>query len=251
MPEPPTGTVSFLFTDIVGSTRLWEKFPAEMGAALARHDVLIRTAVETHGGNVFKTVGDASYAAFRAPRHSLQAAIDAQRALAAEDWNAIGSLLVRMGIHVGTAEFRDGDYFGGTLNRVARIESAAHGGQILLSRIAVELLDDEPLDAISFKSLGSHRLRNLDRPEHLYQVVVPDLPDSFPPPRSMEALPNNLPVQTTSFVGREKQLEDVKRSLKNTRLLTLMGTGGTGKTRLALETGAQVINEYRDGVWLV
>jgi predicted ATPase/class 3 adenylate cyclase len=250
MPEAPTGTVSFLFTDIVGSTRLWEKFPAKMGAALARHDALIRAAVETHGGHVFKTVGDASYAAFRAPRNSLEAAIDVQHALAAEDWNDIGSLPVRMGIHVGAAEFRDGDYFGGTLNRASRIESAAHGGQILLSRIAVELLEDEPLDAISFKSLGTHRLRNLDRPEHLYQAVVPDLAESFPPPRSMEALPNNLPVQTTSFVGREKELEDVKRSLKKTRLLTLMGTGGTGKTRLALETGAQLIHEFRDGVWL-
>jgi predicted ATPase/class 3 adenylate cyclase len=250
MPEAPTGTVSFLFTDIVGSTRLWEKFPARMGAALARHDALIRAAVETHGGHVFKTVGDASYAAFRSPRNSLEAAIDAQHALAAEDWNDIGTLPVRMGIHVGTAEFRDGDYFGGTLNRASRIESAAHGGQILLSRIAVELLEDEPLDAISFKSLGNHRLRNLDRPEHLYQAVVPNLAESFPPPRSMEALPNNLPVQTTSFVGREKELEDVKRSLKNTRILTLMGTGGTGKTRLALETGAQLIHEFRDGVWL-
>jgi predicted ATPase/class 3 adenylate cyclase len=250
MPEAPTGTVSFLFTDIVGSTRLWEKFPAKMGAALARHDALIRAAVETHGGHVFKTVGDASYAAFRAPRNSLEAAIDVQHALAAEDWNDIGSLPVRMGIHVGAAEFRDGDYFGGTLNRASRIESAAHGGQILLSRIAVELLEDEPLDAVSFKSLGTHRLRNLDRPEHLYQAVVPDLAESFPPPRSMEALPNNLPVQTTSFVGREKELEDVKRSLKKTRLLTLMGTGGTGKTRLALETGAQLIHEFRDGVWL-
>ena len=250
MPEAPTGTVSFLFTDIVGSTRLWEKFPAQMGAALARHEALIRTAVETHGGSVFKTVGDSTCAAFQAPRASLEAAIDAQHALAAEHWNDIGTLAVRMGIHVGTAEFRDGDYFGGTLNRVSRIESAAHGGQILLSRIAVELLEDEPLDAISFKSLGSHRLRNLDRPEHLYQAVVPHLADSFPPPRSMEALPNNLPVQTTSFVGREKQLEDVKRLLKNTRLLTLMGTGGTGKTRLGLETSAQLINEFRDGVWL-
>ena len=250
MPEAPTGTVSFLFTDIVGSTRLWEKFPAQMGAALARHDALIRAAVETHGGHVFKTVGDATHAAFQAPRASLEAAIDAQQALAAEDWNDIGTLAVHMGIHVGAAELRDGDYFGGTLNRVSRIESAAHGGQILLSRIAVELLEDEPLDAISFKSLGSHRLRNLDRPEHLYQAVVPSLPDSFPPPRSMEALPNNLPVQTTSFVGREKQLDDVKSLLKDTRLLTLMGTGGTGKTRLALETGAQLINAFRDGVWL-
>ena len=251
MPAAPTGTVSFLFTDIVGSAGLWEKFPAQMGSALARHDALIRAAVDTHGGHVFKTVGDATYAAFQAPRASLEAAIDAQHALAAEDWNDIGTLTVRMGIHVGAAEFRDGDYFGGTLNRVSRIESAAHGGQILLSRIAVELLEDEPLDAISFKSLGSHRLRNLDRPEHLYQAVVPNLAESFPPPRSMEALPNNLPVQTTSFVGREKQLEDVKRLLENTRLLTLMGTGGTGKTRLALETGAQLIDEFRDGVWLV
>jgi predicted ATPase/class 3 adenylate cyclase len=251
MPEAPTGTVSFLFTDIVGSTRLWEKFPAQMGAALARHDELIRAAVETHGGQVFKKVGDASCAAFRAARDSLEAAIEAQRALTAEDWSNIGALAVRMGIHVGAAEFRDGDYFGGTLNRVSRIESAAHGGQILLSQIAVELLEDEALNAVSFKSLGNHRLRNLDRPEHLYQVVVPDLQETFPPPRSMEALPNNLPVQTTSFIGREKELEDVKRLLSGTRLLTLLGMGGTGKTRLALETGAQVIHEFRDGVWLV
>jgi predicted ATPase/class 3 adenylate cyclase len=251
MPEAPRGTVTFLFTDIVGSTRLWEKFPTQMGAALARHDELIRTSVEAHGGQVFKRVGDSSCAAFQSPADSLMAAIDAQRALATEDWSDIGSLPVRMGIHVGPAEFRDDDYFGSTLNRASRIEGAAHGGQILLSRIAVELLEDEPLDAISFKSLGNHRLRNLDRPEHLFQAVAAGLQESFPPPRSMEALPNNLPVQTTSFVGREKELEDVKRLLSSTRLLTLMGTGGTGKTRLALETGAQVIQEFRDGVWLV
>ncbi len=251
MREAPTGTVSFLFTDIVGSTRLWEKFPGQMGAALARHDDLIRSAVKEHAGVVFKTVGDAVCAAFQSPRDSLEAAIDAQRALAAEDWKKIGKLAVRMGIHAGPAEYRDGDYFGSTLNRVSRVESAAHGGQILLSRIVVELLEDVPLAAVSFKSLGNHRLRNLDRPEHLYQVITAGLADSFPPPRSMEALPNNLPVQTTSFVGREKQLEEVKRLLENARLLTLMGTGGTGKTRLALETGAQVIHDFRDGVWLV
>jgi predicted ATPase/class 3 adenylate cyclase len=251
MREAPTGTVSFLFTDIVGSTRLWEKFPAHMGAALARHDDLIRSAVEAHGGMVFKTVGDAICAAFQSPRNSLEAAIDAQRALASENWKEIGALRVRMGIHAGPAEFRDGDYFGGTLNRVSRIEGAAHGGQILLSRIAVELLQEEALDSVSFKLLGSHRLRNLERPEDLYQVLAQGLAESFPPPRSMEALPNNLPVQTTSFVGREKQLEEVKHLLENARLLTLMGTGGTGKSRLALETGAQVIQNFRDGVWLV
>jgi predicted ATPase/class 3 adenylate cyclase len=251
MREPPTGTVSFLFTDIVGSTRLWEKFPAQMGAALARHDDLIRSAVEAHAGLVFKTVGDSVCAAFQSPHDSLEAAIDAQRALAAEDWKDIRALTVRMGIHAGPAEFRDGDYFGATLNRVSRVEGAGHGGQILLSRIVVELLEDEPLGAISFKSLGNHRLRNLDRPEHLYQVVVQGLAESFPPPRSMEALPNNLPGQTTSFVGREKQLDEVKNILADARLLTLMGTGGTGKTRLALETGAHVIHDFRDGVWLV
>ena len=189
--------------------------------------------------------------AFQTPLASLQAAIQTQRGLAAENWGEIGPLTARMGIHTGTAEYRDGDYFGGTLNRVSRIESAAHGGQILLSRIAYELLEDERLDGIAFKSLGNHRLRNLDRPEHLFQAVVRGLADAFPLPRSMEVLPNNLPVQATSFVGREREMEGIKRLLQKTRLLTLTGTGGTGKTRLALEIGAQLINEFRDGVWLV
>ena len=251
MREPPTGTVSFLFTDIVGSTRLWEKFPDQMGGALARHDSLIRSAVEDHAGFVFKTVGDAVCAAFQSPRNSLEAAIDSQRALSSEDWKEIGDLKVRMGIHAGAAEFRDGDYFGSTLSRVSRIEGAAHGGQILLSGIAVELLEEESSGAVAFKSLGNYRLRNLDRPEHLYQAVVPGLADSFPPPRSMEALPNNLPVQTTSFVGREPELREVKELLAEARLLTLMGMGGTGKTRLAIQAGAELIQEFHDGVWLV
>src|SRR4030095_1271871 len=139
----------------------------------------------------------------------------------------------------------------GTLNRVSRIESAAHGGQILLSQISYELLEDERLDGIAFKSLGNHRLRNLDRPEHLFQSVVRGLADAFPPPRSMEVLPNNLPVQATSFVGREREMEGIKRRLEKSRLLTLTGTGCTGKPRLSLEIGAQLINEFRDGVWLV
>jgi predicted ATPase/class 3 adenylate cyclase len=251
MPDAPQGTVSFLFTDIVGSTRLWEKFPNDMGAALARHDGIIRSAVEAHNGHVFKTVGDAFCVAFPTPLDALSAAIEAQRGLAAENWAPLGPLKVRMGIHTGTAEYRNGDYFGGTLNRASRIEAAAHGGQVLLSQITYELIEDDQLDNIFFKSLGSHRLRNLDRPEHLYQASATGLDDRFPAPRSMEVLPNNLPVQTTSFVGREKEIEESLRRLEKTRLLTLMGTGGTGKTRLALEIGARVINEYRDGVWLV
>lgn len=251
MLSAPTGTISFLFTDIVGSTRLWEKFPAHMGAALARHDALIRQAVQHHNGHVFKTVGDAFCVAFSTPREAVLAAIDAQRALAAESWGEVGLLVSRMGIHTGAAEYRDGDYFGGTLNRTSRIEAAAHGGQILLSQVTCELLEDEIPSGLLFKSLGSHRLRNLDRPEHLFQAVAAGLPENFPPPRSMEVLPNNLPVQTTSFVGREREIEAAQRQIETTRLLTLLGTGGTGKTRLALEVGARLINEFRDGVWLV
>lgn len=250
MADAPTGTINFLFTDIEGSTRLWDRFPAEMGAALARHDAIVRAACARHGGHVFKTVGDAFCVAFETPRAALDTAIEVQRALQSEDWGEIGAISSRMGIHTGAAEHRDNDYFGGTLNRVARIEAAAHGGQILLSQVARELLEDEASDTAEFKSLGNHHLRNLDRPEHLFQACVPGLPDTFPPPRSMEVLPNNLPVQTTSFVGREREIEAIRRQLGSTRLLTLMGTGGTGKTRLALEVGAQLIHDYRDGVWL-
>jgi predicted ATPase/class 3 adenylate cyclase len=251
MQDAPQGTVSFLFTDIVGSTRLWEKFPNGMGAALARHDALVRTACETHGGHVFKTVGDAFCVAFKTPGEALLAAVHAQRGLTSAAWEETGPIAARMGIHTGTAEYRDDDYFGGTLNRTARIEAAAHGGQILLSQISHELLEDERIDGITFKSLGRHRLRNLDRPEHLFQAVVRGLADSFSPPRSMEVLPNNLPAQTTSFVGREREMEELKRLIEKNRLITLIGTGGTGKTRLSLETGAQLIDEFRDGVWLV
>lgn len=251
MPNAPQGTISFLFTDIVGSSRLWEKFPQLMGAALARHDELIRNAAESNGGHVFKTVGDAFCVAFDAPQHAIMAAVTAQRALIVEDWSAIGELHVRMGIHTGVAEFRGGDYFGGTLNRAARIEAAAHGGQILLSQVTVDLLEDAHFASATFKSLGNHRLRNLDRPEHLFQATVPGLRDIFPPPKSMEILPNNLPVQSTSFIGRDHEMEEIRHLMERTSLLTLIGTGGTGKTRLALEVGARLINDFSGGVWLI
>ncbi|HRJ72283.1 MAG TPA: adenylate/guanylate cyclase domain-containing protein [Terrimicrobiaceae bacterium] len=250
MSDAPAGTFSFLFTDIVGSTRLWEQFPLAMGAALARHEEIIRGACLARNGHIFKTVGDAFCVAFPTPLDALWAAMDSQRALAAETWGEVGTLSVRMGIHTGAAEMRGGDYFGGTLNRSARIEAAAHGGQILISQITAELLEDDRPAGVGFQSLGSHRLRNLERPEHLYQVTAPGLPTGFPPPKSMEILPNNLPVQSTSFIGRDREMADLRRVLEKSRLITLIGTGGTGKTRLALETGAQVINEFPDGVWL-
>jgi len=247
----PHGTISFLFTDIVGSSRLWERFPQQMGAALARHDELIRAAAESQGGNVFKTVGDAFCVAFHTPQAAVLAAVAAQRAIGSEDWSSVGSIIVRMGIHTGVAEYRDGDYFGGTLNRTARIEAAAHGGQILLSQVTVDLLEDDHFNVAVFKSLGNHRLRNLDRPEHLFQASVPGLRDIFPPPKSMEILPNNLPVQSTSFIGRDREMEAIRHLFERTSLLTLIGTGGTGKTRLSLEAGARLINDFSGGVWLI
>ncbi|MEI6534104.1 MAG: adenylate/guanylate cyclase domain-containing protein, partial [Verrucomicrobiaceae bacterium] len=191
--ESPTGTVTFLFTDIEGSSRLWERFPVDMGPALARHDALLRASIEDTGGLVFKTVGDAFCAAFASPSTALKAANSAQRALWAENWGATGPLRVRMGLHTGPAEFRDNDYYGGTLNRVARICAAGHGGQMLVSESLVAMLEN-PGDEIDFKFLGEFRLRNLNRVEKIFQVNVSDLPQTFPPLRSQQDLPHNLPI---------------------------------------------------------
>ena len=248
--HPPTGTVTFLFTDIEGSSRLWERFPVDMGPALARHDLILRTEIASHGGHVFKTVGDAFCAAFATPEQCLGAALGAQARLFAEDWGKVGPLRVRMGLHTGAAEFRDDDYFGGTLNRAARISSAGHGGQVLCSQIVRDLLSGRSPET-GFISLGDFRLRNLSQLERIYQVNAPGLPDSFPPLRTQQNLPHNLPVSHTSFVGRTRELEQVKEWLGKTRALTLLGTGGTGKTRLALEAGRELIDNYPDGVWLV
>lgn len=248
---PPQGTVTFVFTDIVGSTRMWERFPSGMGTVIRRHDDLLRGLFERAGGFVFKTVGDAFCVAFEDPGAAVAAAVAVARALENEDWGEVGRVRVRTGIHTGPAEFRGQDYFGPTLNRVARIESAAHGGQVLVSGVTVELMQDTAAGGFGFRDLGNHLLRSLEKPEHLYQVLAEGLPESFPPPRSMEFLPNNLPQQTTSFVGREKEMEAVITALGGTaRIVTLVGTGGTGKTRLAMESGARLIGSFADGVWL-
>lgn len=248
--EAPTGTVTFLFTDIEGSSRLWERFPVDMGPALARHDALMRASIEGAGGHIFKTVGDAFCAAFASPATALDAANSAQRALFAENWGATGPLRVRMGMHTGPAEFRDNDYFGGTLNRVARICAAGHGGQMLVSESLVAMLEGQG-DGMEFKFLGDFRLRNLNRVEKLFQVNCRDLPQVFPPLRSQQDLPHNLPIPATSFVGREQEMEQVKELVGRHRFLTLLGTGGTGKTRLASEVGRELLESYPDGVWLV
>jgi len=251
MAELPTGTVTFLFTDIEGSTRLWEEQPEAMRAALARHEALLHEAIEAHEGYVFEQAGDGFCVAFARATDALAAALDAQRALQAEPWGALTPLKVRMALYTGEAEERDGDYFGPPLNRCARILAAGHGGQIILSRTAADLVRGALPPGVELRALGEHRLRDLAQPEDISQLLHPDLPFDFPPLRSLAAFTHNLPVQLTSFIGREKEVEEIKRLLTTTRLLTLTGTGGAGKTRLALQVGADLLDECPDGVWLV
>ncbi len=248
---PPTGTITFLFSDIEGSSKKWDQQPEEMRVALAAHDRMLRGTFEACGGFVFKTVGDAFCVAFDTAKDALNGALESQRALRAADWSAIGELKVRMALHTGAAEQRDGDYFGQSLNRVARILAAAHGGQVLLSLPTEELVRDHLPPGAQLRHLGEHRLRDLARPEHLYQLIATDLPSEFAGLRSLESVPNNLPVQLTSFIGREREMAEVRRLLASTRLLTLTGTGGTGKTRLSLQVAAEVLDTFSDGVWLV
>jgi predicted ATPase/class 3 adenylate cyclase len=253
MSSLPSETLTFLFTDVEGSTRLWQQHPALMPDIIARHDRLLREAVEAHGGRVFRTVGDAVYAVFRSPADALSAALEGQRALLQEPWDGGISLRVRMGLHTGVVGVRDGEFVGHTLNRVARLMASGHGGQILLSNATASLLLDALPPGTALLDLGEHRLKDLERPEHIYQVKAPDLPAGFPPLHSLDTLPGNLPVQSTSFVGREREVESVVSMLRNpdTRLLTLLGPGGTGKTRLALQVGAALQAEYQDGVFFV
>ncbi len=253
MPVLPTGTVTFLFTDIQGSTKLWEEHPEAMRLALARHDALLRKAVEDNEGVVFKTIGDAFCSAFATAPEALRAALTAQQQFYAEVWPQSLTLKLRMALHTGAAESRDNDYFGQPLNRVARLLSTGYGGQTLLSQVTYDLVRDSLPLQTTLKDLEEHRLKDLARPEHVFQLHHPDLPGEFPPLKSMDsgALPNNLPQQVTSFIGREKELTNVQEVLARSRLLTLTGAGGSGKSRLALQAAADLLETYPDGVWLV
>jgi predicted ATPase len=224
-----------------------------MKAALARHDQIIRDAAASHGGRVFKTVGDAFCIAFAAAPHALRSALDAQRALHTEDWGEVGAIRVRMALHTGTAELRNGDYFGPALNRIARLDAVGHGGQILLSRVTQDLVRDELPEGVSLLDLGEHRLKDLLRPERIFQIVVPDLTSEFPPLRTLDVHLTNLPAQATPFIGREHELAAVLALLRrdDVRLITLSGTGGTGKSRLALQTAANLLEEFEHGVYFV
>jgi predicted ATPase/class 3 adenylate cyclase len=246
----PIGIVTFLFTDIQGSTSLWERNPDLMANALQMHNSVLRQAVQANRGIVFKVVGDAFQVAFASPTNALNAAITAQRGLASAPWNELGPLKVRMGLHAGEAELDSGsdEYLvSHTKNRVARIMSAGHGGQILISRAVMELVGEHLPQGIHLKDIGEHYLKGLLQPEHLFQVILPDLPVEFPPlmtedPRS------NLPIPATPFLNRVIELEKITRLLSDPecRLITLTGIGGTGKTRLAIEASRQAQVLFRN-----
>lgn len=246
---PPSGTVTLLFTDIEGSTKLWEQSPEAMQSALARHDGVIRKAALGKGGHVFKTVGDAFCIAFDTAPDALRSAIEAQLELNKEQWEV--PIKVRMAIHTGSVESREGDYFGQPLNRTARLLAIGHGGQILLSDVARDLASDALPAQTNLLSLGDHRLKDLGRPESVYQLQHPELPSGFPALKSLESLPNNLPQQLTSFIGREQAIEDIKSMFDKARLVTLTGSGGSGKTRLSLQVAADLLDGSGDGVWFV
>ncbi len=242
---------TILFTDIEGSSRLWEAHAEQMREALARHDAILRSAVERNRGSVVKTTGDGLYAAFRDPTDAITAVVEIQCALTAPGSTGELALRVRCGMHAGVVEGRDGDFFGSPVNRAARIMDAAHGGQVLVSHSVAAVVGDHLPPGSALRDLGSVRLRDLARPEHVYQLLHPGLRQDFPALRSLEATPNNLPIQLTSFIGRERELAEIKNLLQNNRAVTLLGVGGIGKTRLSLQAAADIQDDYPDGVWFV
>ena len=247
----PALQVTLLFTDIEGSSALWERDETLMSQALALHDALARRTVESHGGSVVKKTGDGILAVFDEASAALTATLELQRALRDSAESGGAPLRVRCGLHRGVVEHRDGDYFGSTVNRAARIMSAAHGGQILLSQAMVDSVRDRLPAQVSLRDLGRIRLRDLSTPECVHQAVHPQLRLEFPALRTLETTPNNLPQQPTNFIGRDKELAELKRLLASARLLTLTGAGGCGKTRLGLQLAADSLERFPDGAWLV
>jgi predicted ATPase/class 3 adenylate cyclase len=245
------GVVTFLFTDIEGSSQLWEREPERMQGALARHDALVRKAVDGNRGRVVKMLGDGVHAVFIDPRDAVNAAVEVQQMLADPAATDGIAFKVRVGLHAGVEEHRDDDFFGRSVNRAARIMGVAHGGQILVSETVSSLVDERLSDGIALRDLGLVRLRDLASPERVFQVVHPGLRANFPALRTLEATPNNLPQQLTSFIGREREQAEIATLLARSSLLTLVGAGGIGKTRLSLQVAADLMDEFPDGVWLV
>jgi class 3 adenylate cyclase len=250
-PDLPTGTVTFVMTDIEGSTRLLQELGNRYPAVLADHHRLLRAAFERAGGVEFGSGGDALFVAFRDATAAVAAAADGQRALAGHAWPTGVAVRVRMGIHTGTGVLQDGDYVGLDIHRAARIASAGHGGQVLVSRTTRALLEDASVSGLAARDLGEHRLKDLERPEHLYQVEAAGLDREFPPLRSLDARRHNLPEQLTPFVGRSAERARAVELVASNRLVTFTGPGGSGKTRLALESAAASLERFGDGVFFV
>ena len=252
-PEPASRTLTFLFTDIEGSTQLWEHHQHAMKQALERHDAILRGAVESARGQVVKTIGDGFMAVFDSAVDGVGACLGAQRDLMNEPWGETGPLRVRMGLHAGEAAVREGDYFGPTLNRTARIMSAGHGSQVLLSAAAAALVVDQLPDEAALQDLGEHQLKGLGRAERVFQLAYPGMPDTFPPLVTPRRHRSRLPDQPSAFVGRDAEVAEIVERLADdsVRLLTLTGPGGIGKTRLALRSAADELERFEEGVFFV
>ncbi|HEY2803649.1 MAG TPA: adenylate/guanylate cyclase domain-containing protein, partial [Actinomycetota bacterium] len=248
----PTGTVTFLFTDIEGSTRLVQALGSEaFRSLLDRHDEILRRAIDDGDGAVVRTEGDSFFAAFPTATGAMRAALDAQGGLASEPWPDDAPIRVRMGLHTGEGRLGGDDYVGIDVHRAARISASGHGGQVLVSDATRALVESTLPDGVELRDLGSHRLKDIDHPEHLHDVVVEGLPSDFPPIRTDEASPTNLPLERSSFVGRDDDVRRISELLEETRLLTLTGPGGTGKTRLALHVAREQLGRFADGVLFV
>ena len=249
----PVGIVTFLFTDIEGSTQLWEQAPEETMQALAQHDEIIERVVVNNRGVVVRPrgEGDSRFAVFEQAGNAVAAAADIQKQFYAENWPTPRPLKVRMAMHTGKADLRMGDYYGSAVNRCARLRSIIHGGQTVLSQATWELVHDSLPAGVFLRDEGEHRLKDLTRPEYVYQLLFTDFSQDFPPLRSLTVIPNNLPILLTDFVGRKSELKEIRRSFERSRLLTLVGPGGIGKSRLAIETAAKLADQFRHGVFFI
>ena len=248
------GELTFLLTDVQDSTRLWEESPRAMATALRRHDEIIRGAVAEYRGHhkPARGEGDSHFAVFSSPMDAVKCALHVQRSLASEDWPDEAAISVRIGLHRGEVEERGGDYYGPTVNRAARLRAIAHGGQTILSAAVADAV--QPLDApeLDFRDRGRHRLKDLEEPMHVFELRHPELRDDFPPLMSLDGRRHNLPLQLTSFIGREDEIGMVTKLLdEDHRLVTLAGSGGIGKTRLSVQVAAELVDAYPEGVWLV
>ena len=253
MPALPTGTVTFMFTDIQGSTRLWEEVREKMRAALECHDEILSGIIELHSGYTFKTVGDAYCAVFQRAVDATMAALAIQRAVESETWDLPRSVRVRIGIHTGEAHERNNDYYGQVVNRVARLEASAHGGQTVVSAVTHEIVRDQVPEGVRFRDLGQHRLKDLTRPQSVFQLEADGLQTDFPPLSSLDRHAHNLPVQTTPFIGRQETLESLRALVTagDHRIVSILGPGGMGKTRIALQVAGEEIDWFEDGAYFV